>query len=728
MVEIDTKGMEIFFLECGDLLKEVEASLLAVEEDVHDPTAINTVFRGYHTIKGGSAMFGLSELTEYAHHVESLLSGMRDGMVSVEPIVISALLESLDCLKMFLAHYRDDESLDRRVVDTSVKKIKGFGIGGVSASASNVSPSDPPSKASKFERTDSRRPQPSPPSTDTNHFLIRLSFQQEMFRNGSDPMALLEDIGELGRAITVAHAHLVPSLEQFDPYQLYLKWTIKLETEKTKEELEDVLMFFQDQHETVIEDITKPPVETRQKSLLNLPSAESEPNHPASPETDIRPSVPTTERQNTLADGSTVQKSIDQLSAPDRVVPPTSARKPAKQKRSGTIRVAIDKLDLLVNLVGEAVINQTRFVKLFEKVSDLDDRLGETALQLIDDNDFVVREIQDQVMNIRMVPIQRSFSPLQRMVRDYTVESGKRIQLEIHGGETELDKTLTEKISGPLKHLVRNAMDHGIEMPDTREAAGKNPVGSISLEAYQKEGHIIIEISDNGKGIDTDRILEIGIQKGLISAGKKPDRQEIFQLLFNPGFSTAEKVTDVSGRGVGMDVVKQNIEALHGSVGIESTVGLGSQFRIRLPLTLAIIEGMLLNVGQEMFTIPLLAITESLQPHPSQVKTIKNRQEIVDVRGEYIPLIRLHQLFNLKAEAVDPSEGLVIIVEDSGRKYGFLVDNMLEQQQIVIKSLEDNFVQLPGLAGATILGDGRVSLILDVPGLINHHLGRLTSE
>ena len=371
-----------------------------------------------------------------------------------------------------------------------------------------------------------------------------------------------------------------------------------------------------------------------------------------------------------------------------------------------------------MNLVGETVINQARLKELGQEFRILNRKLGDRYQQIIDDSDIVVRELQDQVMNIRMVPIKGAFLPLQRIVRDYSVKSGKKIKLEISGGETELDKTVSEKLGGPLKHLIRNAMDHGIELQEERVKNGKTPEGKIELKAFHSEGHVFIEVQDDGAGIDAEKIKDIARSKQLLDDETELSEEEAFQLLFLPGFSTSESISDISGRGVGMDAVRQDIESLRGAIFIKSEMGQGSTFQIKLPLTLAIIEGMLVQVENQIFTIPLLSVLETFKPIGNQHKTLQKQGELIELRGEYLPKLNLSRIFNL--QKVDPPnlDPLVVVVEQAGERYGLLVDKILDQQQVVIKSMEENFFQIPGIAGATILGDGGVSLILDLPGLL----------
>ena len=392
-----------------------------------------------------------------------------------------------------------------------------------------------------------------------------------------------------------------------------------------------------------------------------------------------------------------------------RVPAPAPVSRPAVQ--SATIRVDTDKLDKLVNLVGELVIGVARVKQISGQAA------SEELNGAVEGLDHISRDLQEQVMKVRMIPIEGTFARFQRVVRDLAAELGKDIRLVMSGTETELDKNVIEQIADPLKHLVRNSADHGLEGPATRAAAGKPTTGTIWLRAYQQEGQIIIEVADDGAGIDRDRVLRKALDRGLAAPGTGYGDHEVFGFMFQPGFSTAEKVTEVSGRGVGLDVVRQNIESLRGTVEVESSPGAGTTFRIKLPLTLAIIDGMTVSVGREILTIPLLSIVESLRPKPAELTTVEGRGELVSVRGEYLPLVRLHQVFDLPTQRTDPTQALVVIIESVSRRFGVLVDDILGEQQAVIKSLEQNWHKVEGVAGATILGDGRVSLILDIHGL-----------
>ena len=690
----DPEALKLFLEEAGDMEDQIEESLLLLENDPSNQEAVNTAFRGFHTIKGGAGMIGFEELQQYTHQVESLLSDVRGGEKSTSPELISALLGSIDCLRSFCKDLEGIESYDQQGVAASLEEIQK--LSGTSADIGEPQTEADPEPTVQTEVSESNE-------SGFSRFLIELRFPEELLQEGGDPLLLLKDLHELGECIVTAHVHSIPQLEILDPSKLYLHWSVLLNTEKSEEDLENVLMFFLEEEGVTIRRIQGPPKETKAKQKIN--QGEDLPVQEDAPETKDLPS-----KQNK----ETVQPQTQKIEKPAQPRPQVQK----KEDSGGSIHVSNFKLDKLMNLVGETVINQARLKELGQEFRTLNRKLGDRYQQIIDDSDIVVRELQDQVMNIRMVPIKGAFLPLQRIVRDYSVKSGKKIKLEISGGETELDKTVSEKLGGPLKHLIRNAMDHGIELQEERVKNGKTPEGKIELKAFHSEGHVFIEVQDDGAGIDAEKIKDIARSKQLFDDETELSEEEAFQLLFLPGFSTSESISDISGRGVGMDAVRQDIESLRGAIFIKSELGKGSTFQIKLPLTLAIIEGMLVQVENQIFTIPLLSVLETLKPLGHQHKTLQKQGEVIELRGEYLPKLNLSRIFNL--QKVDPPnlDPLVVVVEQAGERYGLLVDKILDQQQVVIKSMEENFFQIPGIAGATILGDGGVSLILDLPGLL----------
>lgn len=411
----------------------------------------------------------------------------------------------------------------------------------------------------------------------------------------------------------------------------------------------------------------------------------------------------------------------DQVTSPPHVERALRRQVELQHKQdASTIRVSTEKVDKLINLVGELVITQSIINQTVAAIGPERAALLEGAVGQMERN---LRELQEQVMAVRMLPVGTVFRRFPRVVRDLAKECGKAVALQIKGEETELDKTVIERISDPMTHLIRNAVDHGIEPPDRRLAQGKSAEGRIQLNAFHQGGSIFIEVADDGRGLDRSKIIVKAVEQGLISGDESLSDDQVYRLIFRAGFSTAEQVTDVSGRGVGMDVVVRNIEGLGGSIAITTEAGLGTRFTIKLPLTLAIMDGLSIQVGDEVYIIPLLSITESIRPKASDLGSVVGRGEVVSVRGQALPIIRLYEQFHVTPRVIDPTQGLLVIIEQEGRRVALLVDELLGQHQVVIKSLESNYRRIPGLSGATIMGDGRVAMILDIPGLI-----RLASE
>lgn len=687
------EAQAIFLEETQEVIDRLETLLLELEANPQSSALINELFRLYHTIKGGAGMLGFSEFADYLHEAESLLVVIRDGRLPVNSALISILLHSSDCLSSFIENVGSGKALNLGLIGQNLQAIQDFG---------------------KEERQTSKTSSPDVTDIEVPLFretyFIHLKFAPDFMATGGDGMMALQELKEFGELIVIPQVGSVPSLENLDPQQLYLWWSCQLHTCKSKEEIEQVLMFYLEEDAIQVDLVTEneaPPTPAQVMIKRDVVQAhanvEAEISEPENKETE------TSEPEMAKVESTRVETGERNEAS---VTP--------RSKSSHSIRVGIERLDTLLNLVGEAIINQSRFTQVQMDVEELDDDLGEHLLKLANEMDRNLRDLQNQVMKIRMVPIGGVFSPMQRLVRDFSVQAQKQIKLVIEGQETELDKTITEKLHGPITHLVRNAMDHGIGFPKDREQKGKPGTGTITLRAFHREGNILIEVIDDGKGINHDRVLAKAEANGFLQTSSGMSPEEIQQLIFLPGLSTAEAVTDISGRGVGMDVVKQEIQALHGSITVESQPGKGSTFRIQLPLTLAIIEGMLVKVGKNIYTIPLTVIVESFQPQPEQWKSIRQKGELIEIRGEYLPLLRLHEIFGCTPQTTDPTRAVVVVVEHVGQRYGLLVDDLEGQQQVIIKNMEENFYQLPGIVGATVLGNGWVSLILDVPGLIEH--------
>ncbi|QFY89092.1 chemotaxis protein CheA [Magnetovirga frankeli] len=672
---------QVFFEESFEGLDIMESGLLRMDPSAVDPEDINAIFRAAHSIKGGSGTFGFTNIADFTHVMETLLDEMRDGRRAVTSGGVDVLLRSVDVLKAMLEAARDGGDVDAQRVAAQKQELDQELKSNPSEPQSAAQTSGPAGPAA--ETAEQAEPQPI-----GWHIVFRPL--EQMMRTGNDPLRILRELGGLGDLRLDCDSSELPSFEDFDPEACYLSWDLHLEGEGIDQEaVSEVFDWVEDDCELII--IPKMPLHSPRPAAVTA-QAEAEPTTAA------------LQSAQTAAPVASTTKGKD---APSKA---------AANSGGGSIRVDIHKIDALINMVGELVITQSMLGLLG---ADFDmarlDRLQEGLVQL----ERHTRELQESVMQIRMLPISFTFSRFPRLVHDLSAKLGKQIELKMSGENTEVDKTVIEKIGDPLVHLVRNSIDHGLEGPEERRAAGKPETGTVQLNAFHKGGNIIIEIRDDGRGLNRDRIEQKAIERGLIEAEHSLSDKQIYELIFQPGFSTADAVSDLSGRGVGMDVVRRNINELGGSIEIESTPGQGSAIIIRLPLTLAILDGQSIAVGDETYIIPLVSIVESIQMRKHMINLVAGRGETFKLRDEYLPIIRLHQLFGISsARSRDLGGGLLVVVEGEGRRCGLFVDDLLGQQQVVIKSLEANYKRVEGISGATILGDGSVALILDIPGLI----------
>jgi two-component system chemotaxis sensor kinase CheA len=768
---MDNPALEEFVEEVEEIIEDLEEGVLLLEEQPKKRSLIDRIFRAMHTIKGGAGMVMETELAEYAHHFENLLDKARNGEIICTPEMASLLLGSIDGFRSFLDKIREGGDVDQELIDKTLEQLREFEKNaGKTATKPIAEKSVEKTKGtdtSQFETTPDEKIKPEQSSAPEEKkiesvkpeeqedvqwddedegeeiaYLLHLKFDPEMLRKGSDPILLIKELTELGDLAMIPHLGSLPDLKNLDPEEIHLWWSAKLVTTHPSEEIENILIFFQDdKNEVKFEPAESPPEdpglashgiydETEEKeqeqNKVDVSEVESnlEPEQKEGEKTKSESELKEVEEPEkeiiTEPDSSdTEQQSLSIQQSQELTPVKDTKKKTTESKTTQSIRVTVERLDKLQNLVGETVINQARLHLLSDQIMEIDVKLGEMLEQFVEDNEKSVQELQDQILQVRMIPVGSILNNMKRTVRDYATKSKKKIRLEIEGGDTELDKTVTEQLQGPLVHLVRNSMDHGIEDSETRIKNGKDPTGTISLRASQQEGYVIVEIEDDGKGIDAKVIFDSAVKKGFINDTDELSEEEIYKLLFLPGFTTTTEVTDVSGRGVGMDTVKRDIEALLGTIEISSELNKGTNTKLKLPLTLAIIEGMMIDVGNQVFTIPLLSVNESLRPVPKQITKIKDKGELVEIRGEYIPLLRLYERLKLKPRYKEPTEGLVVVVQHANRKQCLFVDEIVDQGPVVIKSMEENFIQVPGIAGATILGDGRVSFILDVASLVN---------
>lgn len=662
-------GMEqfhqTFFEESFEGLDVMEATLLNLDVGAADSEAINTIFRAAHSIKGGSATFGFAAIAEFTHLMETLLDEMRDGRRTVTQTAVDLLLRSVDALRELVRAAQEGGAADMEGIAALQGELQAE-LGQQSAASAAGAPRQAATGAG---------------------WRIRFRPSRDILCTGNDPLRILRELAGLGELGVRADLNELPEWDMLEPEACYLAWDIELRGDVARAAVDEAFAWVADESELRIEALDAP-------VAADASVVESEP----------------------AVSGELL---VERRRGPERRQ--SGDRRSTPGGDATSIRVSTDKIDALINMVGELVITQSMLGQIGNGLVQ-----GGSSQQLEKLRDGLValerntRELQESVMRIRMLPISFAFNRFPRLVHDLGGKLNKQVELRMSGENTELDKTVMEKIGDPLVHLVRNALDHGIETPAARAAAGKPPVGSLHLNAYHQGGNIVIEISDDGAGLNKQKILHKAIERGVIGeaeAAALPD-EKICELIFLPGFSTADVVSDVSGRGVGMDVVRRNIQDLGGSVEVSSEEGRGSRFTIRLPLTLAILDGQLVRVGDQIYIIPLVSIIESLQARKEFINSVAGMVEVYRLRDEYLPVIRLYRQFNVRPDTEDLTRGLLVVVEGDGQKAGVFVDELLAQQQVVIKSLESNYRRVEGVSGATILGDGSVALIMDIPGLI----------
>ena len=682
-----------FVEESIELLQQMEEAVLELDSRPGDRALVDQLFRGMHTIKGGAAVVMRPDLADYAHRLESLLDQVRGGQVSAGKTLISTLLEAIDCVGLFISGIPGGLAVDQTRVDASIQNVSAL-VESATHSPLEVQEAGE-SVSSALTAIASKKSQA---------YLVTLKFNPQMPEQGGDPLLLLKELAELGDCITVVHPGKLPDIAEFDASRLYVWWSIKLTTSLSQSQIEQTLLFFREGNELSVAPFDFTPKETDTVERAHQAQIAQA---AAGTEDDVRSTPSGTSELTASVTGFKTME-------PARIA---SGRESGDGTVGKSIRVSIDRLERLQNLIGETVINQSRLIQLCEEAERLDPTFAGALNEFVEENSRSVRDLQDEIQAVRMVQVDTVFSRLRRVVRDYSVESNKEIRLRIEGGETELDKTVTDQLHGPLLHLIRNAMDHGIESSEERRQAAKDTAGTIWLRAFHRGGHVMVEVQDDGKGMDVQRIRQKGLDRGLIEESEELSDQQLLQLVFRPGFTTTDEVTDVSGRGVGMDSVKRDIEALLGTIDILSEPGRGTTLRMRLPLTLAIIDGMIVRVGSLTFIVPLLAVVEAIRPKADDIRKMKRDNELVEIRGEFIPLVRLHRKLNIDCEFSDPADAVLLVLQHVDSKQCLMVDEIVDQRPVVIKNLDDNFVQVPGMTGASIMGDGKVSFILDVAAI-----------
>lgn len=650
-----TDFYQTFFDEADELLADMEQHLLDLVPEAPDSEQLNAIFRAAHSIKGGAGTFGFTILQETTHLMENLLDEARRGEMQLNTDIINLFLETKDIMQEQLDAYKSSAEPDAASFEYICNALRQLAL---EAKGEASAPAVPAAKLSVVDAVAEPDTAPDAPAGKLRVVLSRLK---------ENEVNLLEE--ELGNLATLSN--VVKGKDSL---------AATLDGEIGQDDIVAVLCFVIEADQIAFE---------TEAAAVEAPA-------PA---------------ENTPA----VVAAAPALKAvPKETAAPARGEKPAaRSSESTSIRVAVEKVDQLINLVGELVITQSM---LAQRSNELDPVTHGDLITSMGQLQRNARDLQESVMSIRMMPMEYVFSRFPRLVRDLAGKLNKQIELTLMGSSTELDKSLIERIIDPLTHLVRNSLDHGIELPENRVAAGKSPVGNLILSAEHQGGNICIEVTDDGAGLNRERILAKAISQGMAVNENMTD-EEVGMLIFAPGFSTAEQVTDVSGRGVGMDVVKRNIQEMGGHVEIQSKQGAGTTIRILLPLTLAILDGMSVKVADEVFILPLNAVMESLQPREEDLHPLAGGARVLEVRGEYLPLVELWKVFEVDGAKTEATQGIVVILQSAGRRYALLVDQLIGQHQVVVKNLESNYRKVPGISAATILGDGSVALIVDVSAL-----------
>ena len=703
-----------FFQECAELMDALESGLMAINDGEPAADHVGAIFRAVHSVKGGAGAFNFTKLVSFAHVFETVLDNIRNNKLEATPEIVDTMLRAGDILANFVEMARDDKPTP-----------DGFGadvlaeLNAIASGEGGAQPEEEGPVVEDFDDIDF-----TPVTADQlagnleekeRRFEIVFRPHPNLYRSANEPQILLRELRALGEVDIDADLGTLPDLSQIEVDGGYITWKIALATKRPKADVEEIFEFVAgDCDLTIVEVGGEEPPAAPAPAPTPVPPTPSAPTPPAAPP----PGGPTAAAKE--APKAAVQENAAKGdAAPAKQAPTAPAKSDAAAAKEGaaapTIRVDLDRIDRVVDTVGELVITEAM---LTQTLHDLPPDGNYSAIwRSLEQLSMVTRDLQESVMAMRAQPVKAVFQRLPRMVREVATKTGKKVRLVMLGENTEVDKTVTERLSDPLTHMIRNAVDHGLETPEERAAANKPVEGTIKLSAEHRGGRIIIELSDDGRGINRKRVREKAISSNLIDADAILSDEEIDNLIFLPGFSTATEVSDLSGRGVGMDVVRRNVEATGGRVAIRSVPGKGSTFRMTLPLTLAVMEGMVVAVGAETYILPLANIVECIRVRPADIQLAAMGGQFLVLRGEVIPLIYLCRFFNVaNAKTGDKAhEGVVMVIEvEGGAKAGLVVDEIRGQQQVVVKSLEANYGRIDGAAAATVMGDGQVALIVDV--------------
>jgi len=671
----DNRFTATYLQEAEEHLESIEEAALILEEDSDNSEAVDRLFRSMHTIKGSGAMFGFEEVSAFTHHVETALDDVRSGKLKVSKELIDLVLRSKDHIHTMLQASVGGEPAalaEAGQIIGALERLTGNGP---------VAPVEKKREASSV----------------SDVFRIFFKPHSSIMKVGLDPGSLVEEIFALGDCMVSLHTEDIPEWDSFDPESCHFSWEFHLLTKHSENEIRDVFIFVEGDSEVSIEHLEKLSQDDPIPRVGDILIAKG---YLSKKEIDNALSGQRKVGEVLIEAGKV---SEDQVTA--ALNEQSVLKKQRKQTGINSVRVPFERLDHLVNLVGELVITQARLTQISGNMERRE------LTSQVEEIERLTAEMRDCVLNIRMMPIGSTFSRFKRLVRDLSAELGKKIDLVTVGGETELDKTVIERLGDPLVHILRNSIDHGLESPDERRAAGKNEHGTIRLSAEHKGAHVVVSVADDGKGLDRDVIMEKALAKGLITGSSAMSDTAVFNLVFQPGFSTAKSVTNISGRGVGMDVVKRQIDSLRGSVSIESEKGKGTKVTMTLPLTLAIIDGLLVEVGGGSYIVPVSVVNECME------QPLNLRRNLMPFRGVLIPFIRVRDFFSMSGEVTGVEQTIVVHVE--GQNIGIVVDKIIGTHQAVIKSLGKSYRDAEGVSGATIMGDGTVALILDVVHLVS---------
>ncbi|MCY1741909.1 chemotaxis protein CheA [Ensifer sp. SL37] len=739
---------EIFFQECEEQLAELESGLLKLNDGDRDPETVNAVFRAVHSIKGGAGAFGLDDLVSFAHVFETTLDCVRSNRLDPGPEVLKVMLKSADVLADLTNAARDGGSVDEARSRQLIKELEALANGEVpQASAAPAEPvakpvaavAPPPVNDEGFQPVafsfDDFDAAEEPPLMEMPTYEIVFKPKSDLYAKGNEATLLLRDLSRLGEMSILCDMGALPTLDRLSPESAYFFWKISLKTDKGEDAIRTVFEFAEwdcDLEISLVEDeaatqsgeeLPMQPVPFDLSILDDEPAVSvgvvEEEEQLASQQQDRDAAVSAAgTASNVLQMAQSAARAPAEKAAPaaSAAAQSAAAQQAAASAATPTIRVDLDRVDRLINLVGELVINQAM---LSQSVVE-NDTNGTSSINMgLEELQQLTREIQDSVMAIRAQPVKPVFQRMSRIVREIADMTGKSVRLITEGENTEVDKTVIDKLAEPLTHMIRNAVDHGLETPEKRLAAGKSAEGTVRLTAKHRSGRIVIELADDGAGINREKVRQKAIDNDLIAADANLSDEEIDNLIFHAGFSTADKISDISGRGVGMDVVKRSIQALGGRINISSKPGHGSVFTMSLPLTLAVLDGMVVTVANQTLVVPLTAIVETLQPEAAAIHSFGSNQRLISIRNSFCPLVDVGRILNFRAIQANPVEGVALLVEsEGGGQRALMVDAIQGQRQVVIKSLEANYTHVPGIAAATILGDGRVALILDVDAIV----------